>query len=349
MKEKPDIKSMNKTELTEFVTKMGEKPFRAKQIYQWMHQKLSPSIDDMTNLSLLFREKLKQECTYTSLKQAGVQMSSLDGTRKYLFALEDGNVVESVFMRYKFGNSVCISSQAGCRMGCKFCASTIGGFSRNLLPSEMLEQIYRIQEDTKERVSHVVVMGMGEPLDNYENLLRFLEILTDEDGLHISQRNLTVSTCGIVENIKKLADKKLQITLAISLHAPSQEKRQQLMPIAAKYEMRELIEACRYYFDQTGRRLTFEYALIAGVNDTYRDAYALAALLTDLNCHVNLIPMNPVKERDFTGTNQSDAFDFKNKLENYGINVTIRREMGREIDAACGQLRKRYMEGRWIT
>lgn len=344
MIEKTDIKSMNLTELSAFVTGLGEKPFRAGQLYQWMHQKLSVSIDEMTNLSAAFREKLKQDCIYTSLQQVDVQISKQDGTRKYLFLLDDGNVVESVLMRYKFGNSVCISSQVGCRMGCKFCASTLDGLVRGLRPSEMLDQIYRIEKDIGERVSNVVVMGSGEPLDNYENLLKFIELLTDENGLHISQRNLTVSTCGIVPKIKKLAQEKLQITLAISLHASSQEKRKELMPIANKYDIYEVLDACRYYFEKTGRRITFEYSLVAGVNDKKEDAEALAGLISDMNCHVNLIPVNPIKERDYTQPDTTAVVSFQNKLEKNGINVTIRREMGRDIDGACGQLRKRYME-----
>ncbi|OLA91470.1 MAG: 23S rRNA (adenine(2503)-C(2))-methyltransferase [Roseburia sp. 40_7] len=344
MTEKIDIKSMNLTELTAYVTKSGEKPFRAKQLYQWMHQKLSPSIDEMSNLSNAFKEKLKNNCTYTALHQVDVQISKQDGTRKYLFQLEDGNVIESVLMRYKFGNSVCISSQVGCRMGCRFCASTLDGLVRGLKPSEMLDQIYRIERDIGERVSNVVVMGTGEPLDNYENLLKFIELLTDENGLNISQRNLTVSTCGLVPKIRQLADEKLQMTLAISLHASSQEKRKQLMPVANKYQITEVLDACRYYFKQTKRRITFEYSLVAGVNDTKEDASALAELVSDINCHVNLIPVNPIKERDFSQPNENAVAAFKNELEKYGINVTIRREMGRDIDGACGQLRKRYME-----
>ena len=344
MTEKIDIKSMNLTELTAYVTKSGEKPFRAKQLYQWMHQKLSPSIDEMSNLSNAFKEKLKNNCTYTALHQIDVQISKQDGTRKYLFQLEDGNVIESVLMRYKFGNSVCISSQVGCRMGCRFCASTLDGLVRGLKPSEMLDQIYRIERDIGERVSNVVVMGTGEPLDNYENLLKFIELLTDENGLNISQRNLTVSTCGLVPKIRQLADEKLQMTLAISLHASSQEKRKQLMPVANNYQITEVLDACRYYFKQTKRRITFEYSLVAGVNDTKEDASALAELVSDINCHVNLIPVNPIKERDFSQPNENAVAAFKNELEKYGINVTIRREMGRDIDGACGQLRKRYME-----
>ena len=247
-------------------------------------------------------------------------------------------------MRYHHGNYVCISSQVGCRMGCKFCASTIGGLTRNLRSSEMLDQIYRIQRLSQERVSNVVVMGTGEPLDNYENLLRFIELLTGEDGLHISQRNLTVSTCGLVPKIRQLADEKLQITLALSLHAPNDEKRKELMPIAYKYTMDEVLDACRYYFQKTGRRITFEYSLVRGVNDFEEDACQLAGQIQDINCHVNLIPVNPVKERSFRQSTRQAVENFKIKLEKYGINVTIRREMGSDIDGACGQLRKRFID-----
>jgi 23S rRNA (adenine2503-C2)-methyltransferase len=229
-------------------------------------------------------------------------------------------------------------------MGCRFCASTLGGLTRNLLPSEMLDQVYRIQSISGERVSNLVVMGTGEPLDNYDNLLRFLQLLTDENGLHISQRNVTVSTCGIVEKIRELAEEKLQITLALSLHASSQEKRKELMPVAFKYELEDVLSACRYYFEQTGRRLTFEYSLVGGVNDTQEDARRLASLIGDMNCHVNLIPVNPIKERDYIQSEYKVIQAFKNKLEKYHINVTIRREMGRDINGACGQLRKSYID-----
>ena len=261
-----------------------------------------------------------------------------------MFALSDGNVIESVLMRYKHGNSVCISSQVGCRMGCRFCASTLDGKVRNLRASEMLDQIYRIGADIGERISNVVVMGTGEPLDNYDNLLKFIELLTDENGLNISQRNLTISTCGIVPKMRELAERKLQITLALSLHASSQEKRLRLMPIANKYDISEVLEACRYYFEQTKRRVTFEYSLVNGVNDTAEDAKELTALVKGMNCHINLIPVNPIKERDYVQPSSERVRDFKNKLEKNGINVTIRREMGRDIDGACGQLRKRYIE-----
>ena len=338
-----DIKSMNLAELTELIVGFGEKSFRAKQIYQWLHVKQVSSFDEMTNISKSLIEKLKENCRLVCLKQEAVQISKIDGTRKYLFLLEDGNVIESVLMRYKHGNSVCISSQVGCRMGCRFCASTLDGLVRGLTPSEMLDQIYRIGTDIGERISNVVVMGTGEPMDNFDNLLKFTELLTDENGLNISQRNLTVSTCGIVPKIRELAEKKLQITLALSLHASTQEKRLKLMPVANKYEIHEVIEACRYYFEQTGRRVTFEYSLVGGVNDTEEDVKELCTLIKGMNCHVNLIPVNPIKERDFVQPDTGVTLAFKNKLEKNGINVTIRREMGRDIDGACGQLRKRYI------
>ena len=322
---------------------MGEKPFRARQLYQWMHEKLAENFQEMSNLPAAFRGRLEEETTLTVLRPVEVRTSALDGTQKYLFELEDGNVIESVLMRYKHGNSVCISSQVGCRMGCRFCASTIGGRIRDLRPSEMLDQVYRIQKLTGERVSNLVVMGTGEPLDNYENLVKFIRMLSDEHGLNISQRNITVSTCGIVPNIRRLADEELQITLALSLHASNQEKRKKLMPVANKYELEEVLEACRYYFEKTGRRLTFEYSLVGGVNDTLEDSQELTGLVRGLNCHINLIPVNPVKEREFVQPDHSVVQAFKNKLEKNGVNVTIRREMGRDIDGACGQLRRSYL------
>ncbi|MGN1157874.1 MAG: 23S rRNA (adenine(2503)-C(2))-methyltransferase RlmN [Agathobacter sp.] len=341
---KIDIKSMNLPELTVLLEGLGEKAFRAKQIYQWIHEKQVDSFEEMSNISKNLKETLEEQTYLTSLKKEEVQISKIDGTRKYLFLLEDGNVIESVLMRYKHGNSVCISSQVGCRMGCRFCASTLDGLVRGLTPGEMLDQIYQIGKDIGERISNVVVMGTGEPLDNYDNLLRFIELLTDENGIHISQRNLTVSTCGIVPKIRELADKQLTITLALSLHASSQEKRLSLMPVANKYDIHEVIDACKYYFEKTGRRITFEYSLVGGVNDTDDDAAQLTKLIKGINCHVNLIPVNPIKERDYVQSNARVIEAFKNKLEKNCINVTIRREMGRDIDGACGQLRKRYKE-----
>ena len=342
--DREDIKSLTLSELKEQMESMGEKPFRAKQMYEWMHKKLVTEYEEMTNIPAALADKCREHYHYTVLKTVRVQESKVDGTRKYLFELADGNMVESIWMRYKHGNSVCISSQVGCRMGCRFCASTLDGLERNLLPSEMLEQIYSMIRHTGERVSNVVVMGSGEPMDNYDNLLRFVELLTDDNGLHISQRNITVSTCGIVPKIRSLAERKLQITLAISLHAATDEKRIQLMPIARTYPLKELLEACAYYFEQTGRRITFEYSLVKGVNDTDEDVRQLAALIGHLNCHVNLIPVNPIKERDYVRTERRAVEAFKNSLEKYEIGVTIRRGVGRDIDGACGQLRRRYLE-----
>lgn len=338
---KKDIKSLSLSELKAEMELIGEKAFRAKQLYEWMHVKLARDYDEMTNISNNLKEKLRDKYEYTSLKKVMVQTSKIDGTKKYLFELSDGNLVESVWMKYHHGNSVCISSQVGCRMGCRFCASTLDGLERGLLPSEMLDQIYAISRDTGERVSNVVVMGTGEPLDNYDNLLKFIYMVTDENGLNISQRNITVSTCGIVENMKRLADEQLQITLALSLHGSTQEKRQELMPIARKYSINEVIDACRYYFEKTGRRITFEYSLVGGINDTDEDADNLCQLIGGLNCHINLIPVNPIKEREYVESEKKDIQNFKNKLEKKHINVTIRREMGRDIDGACGQLRRR--------
>ena len=342
--EKKDLKSMTLEELTAEVTAAGEEALRAKQLYQWMHEKLAADFDEMTNLPKSFREKLAADYIWTSLETVDVRISGVDGTRKYLFCLEDGNVIESVLMRYKHGNSVCVSSQAGCRMGCRFCASTLNGLARNLRASEILEQVYRIQRDTGERVSNVVVMGSGEPMDNYENVVRFIRLLSAPEGLNISQRNITVSTCGLVPQIYRLAEEGLQITLALSLHAPSDEVRRELMPIANRYPLREVLDACGNYYEKTGRRLTFEYSLVKGVNDNLEEAKALARLIGGYHGHVNLIPVNPIKERDYVQSNREAVEAFKNYLERQGINVTVRREMGRDIGGACGQLRKSYMD-----
>ena len=341
--ERTDIKSLNLEELTAFLVSAGEKPFRAKQLYEWIHQKLAASYDEMTNLPKSLKEKLIETAELPSLTAAEEKISQIDGTRKYLFALSDGNIIESVLMKYKHGNSVCISSQVGCRMGCRFCASTLDGLERNLSPAEMLDQIYRIQKLTGERVSNVVVMGSGEPLDNYDNLVKFIRLLTDENGLNISQRNVTVSTCGIVPGILKLADEKLQITLALSLHAPNDEVRKSLMPVANRYPLSDVLSACHTYFEKTGRRITFEYSLVSGVNDNLKEAAALAALLKIQHGHINLIPVNPIKERDYVQSDRKAIEAFKNLLEKNGINVTIRREMGRDINGACGQLRKSFL------
>lgn len=337
-----DIKSMTLTELTKYIEEQGYPKFRAKQIYDWCHVKLVRNVEEMTNIPKEIRQRLSEG--FVALEAVERLESRIDGTNKFVFRLEDGNVIESVFMPYKHGNSVCISSQAGCRMGCRFCASTLMGLSRNLTPSEMLDQIYAITRITGQRVSNVVVMGTGEPLDNYENLCRFIRLLTNEDGLHISQRNVTVSSCGLVPEIYQLADEGFAITFALSLHAPTDEKRRALMPIANKYTIAQMMDACRYYFDRTGRRITFEYSLAAGENDTEEDAEQLISLLKGFPCHVNLIPVNPVKERNYVRADKNSIEKFKVLLEKNAINVTIRRGMGKDIDAACGQLRKAYMQ-----
>ena len=341
--DKKDIRSFTFEELKTEMEQLGEKTFRAKQIYEWLHVKLADTFDEMTNLSKSLRDRLSEQYYIPKVLMIERQISKLDGTNKFLFELEDGHVIESILMRYKHGNSVCISSQVGCRMGCKFCASTIGGLERNLLPSEMLGEIYQIQKISGERVSNIVVMGTGEPLDNYDNFVKFVRLISDEKGLNISQRNITISTCGIVPNMKRLAEEGLQITLALSLHGSTQEKRKVLMPVANKYELSDVLGACDYYFEKTGRRITFEYSLVAGVNDKEEDAAELIDILKRRNCHINLIPVNPIKERDFQKPSRQSAENFKNKLEKNGINVTIRREMGSDIDGACGQLRRRYV------
>ncbi|RGD65834.1 23S rRNA (adenine(2503)-C(2))-methyltransferase RlmN [Lachnospiraceae bacterium OF09-6] len=343
--EKKDLKSLSYQEMLDEMAAMGEKPFRGKQIYQWLHEKLVSTPDEMGNIPAKLKDRLKEAYTCSSLQMIDVFTSGIDGTQKYLFRLQDGNVIESVLMKYKHGNSVCVSSQVGCRMGCRFCASTLGGLTRNLQTGEILDQVYQIQKYSGERVSNLVLMGTGEPMDNYDNVVKFIRMLSDEHGLNISQRNITVSTCGIVPRIYDLAKEKLQITLALSLHAATQEKRKELMPIAYKYELGEVLEACRYYYEQTGRRLTFEYGLVGGVNDTDRDVQQLVGLVSGLNCHINLIPVNPIKERSYVQSNARVVANFKTKLEKCGINATIRREMGRDIGGACGQLRKSYIDG----
>ena len=338
-----DIKSLTFDELSEQVRALGLPAYRAGQIYQWLHVKRASSFDEMSSLPQSLREQLAGQFELITLRQAEVLVSAIDGTRKYLFALPDGNVIESVLMRYRHGNSVCVSSQVGCRMGCRFCASTLDGLVRNLRPSEMLDQVYRIGLDIGERISNVVVMGSGEPLDNYDNLLRFIRLLSDECGLHISQRNITVSTCGLVPQMRKLAEEGLQITLALSLHAESDTTRRKLMPVAVRYPLSEVLDACHTYYGRTGRRVTFEYSLVRGVNDGTAQAAALARLLKDQHGHVNLIPVNPIKERDYVQSERKSVEAFKNQLEKSGINVTIRREMGRDVNGACGQLRRSYL------
>ena len=344
MTEKIDIKSLTMEELEQELVKLGEKKFRAKQVYQCLHEKLAEDIDQMTSLPLGLRSSLGEHCFLTSLKPVQVQVSGIDGTRKYLFGLADGHVIESVWMQYRHGNSVCISTQVGCRMGCRFCASTLDGLVRNLTVSEMLDQVYRIQALTGQRVSHVVLMGSGEPLDNYDHVVKFLHLLTGSGGLNISQRNITLSTCGIVPGMKRLAQEKLQITLALSLHASRDQVRRELMPVARRFGLSEVLDACREYFAVTGRRVTFEYSLVAGVNDSPGEARALAGLLAGLHGHVNLIPVNPVREREFVQSSPAAVRAFQKILEEQGIPATVRREMGRDIQGACGQLRRSYLE-----
>jgi len=341
--DKIDIKSLELPELTELIKELGDKPFRAGQLYDWMHVKLAQSFEDMSNISKSLKASLADRCDYTSIEQIRLQESKEDGTKKYLFKLHDGHTVETVWMKYKHGNSVCISSQVGCRMGCKFCASTLDGLARNLKASEMLEQIYAVTRETGERVSNIVVMGTGEPMDNFDNIVRFIKLISSDKGLNISQRNITVSTCGIVPKMREFADQGFAVTLALSLHATTDEKRKTIMPVANSYSIEELMDACKYYFDKTGRRITFEYSLIGGVNDSVEEANALAGLAGPLRAHINLIPVNPVVERGFKESDRTAIEAFKNKLEKKQINVTIRREMGRDIDGACGQLRRRYI------
>lgn len=345
---KMDIASLNYDEMEKFVIGIGEKSFRAKQLYEWIHKKLVRSFGDMTNIPKELREKLDRDCTVESANIIKVQKSR-DGTCKYLIQLSDGNTVESVLMKYKHGNSVCVSTQVGYRMGCRFCASTVGGLKRNLEPSEMLGQVYEIQRATGERISNVILMGIGEPLDNYSNVIKFIKMLSDKNGLNISQRNITLSTCGLVEKLTELVDEQLGITVAVSLHAPDNALRKKIMPIAEKYSIQDIINACRYYVEKTGRRITFEYSLIEGINDGAEHARKLAKLLYGLNCHVNLIPLNPVKGRIGNRSDKADVEHFKLILEKKHINVTIRREMGSDIDAACGQLRNKNKGGGGIT
>ena len=336
-----DIKSMTQEEITDALRAMGEPAFRGKQVFSWLH-KGATDFAEMNNLSKPLREKLGKEFTITAPTVARKQVSQLDGTVKYLWELRDGNCIETVVMRYHYGNTVCVSTQVGCRMGCRFCASTIGGLVRNLTASEMLEQIYATSRITGERISHVVVMGTGEPLDNYENLIRFLRLLIDENGYNLSARNITVSSCGIVPRIYDLAKEDIPITFALSLHAPTDEERQELMPVAHQYTLAETLDACREYFRQTGRRVTFEYSLVKGKNDTEEQARKLAKLLAGMNCHVNLIPINPVEEREYERSDSDSVEKFKSTLAKYHINATIRKSMGSDIDAACGQLRRKY-------
>lgn len=339
---KKDIKSMELAELTQEIVNLGQPKFRGKQVYSWLHEKMVGSFDEMTNLPAALREKLKEEYELPKLQIIKKLVSKIDGTQKYLLRLGDNNCVEAVLMKYKYGNSICISTQVGCRMGCKFCASTLAGLVRSLRPSEMLDEIYTVTKDSGQRVSNVVLMGIGEPLDNYENVIKFLNILSSAEGYNLSLRHLSLSTCGLVDRIYELAELKLGLTLSISLHAPNDEIRSKTMPINHRYNIDELLRACRYYFKTTGRRISFEYALIEKVNDEIWHAEELANRLKGMPAHVNLIPVNPVKERGFKRGSKQRIEAFRKALEDRGVNATVRRELGSDINAACGQLRREY-------
>lgn len=330
-------------ELQCWMKESGESAFRAKQVFSWIYKEVW-NFEEMKNIPKNLKEKLSENFYIEIPKVEKMYESNIDGTKKLLLAFRDGNLIESVIMKYKHGNSICISTQVGCRMGCKFCASTIEGRVRNLTAGEILSQIMVAQHLIQERISNVVLMGSGEPLDNYDNVMKFLEIVNAEYGLNIGQRHITLSTCGIVPKIYELADKEMSITLAISLHAFSDEKRREIMPIANKYSIKEILEACRYYINKTTRRITFEYSLVKDVNDSIEDAKSLGKLLKGLLCHVNLIPVNEVKENSFKRSSQKTIENFEETLKNHGIEVTVRREMGSDINAACGQLRRSYIK-----
>ena len=337
----PSIYSLQLDELKQWLEDNGEKAFRATQIFEWLYEKRVSSFEEMTNLSKNLRTKLEEAFTLTTLNTL-VQQTSKDGTIKFLFELQDGYSIETVLMRHDYGNSVCVTTQVGCRIGCTFCASTLGGLKRNLEAGEFVAQVVKVQQaldKTNERVSSVVIMGIGEPFDNYDNMMSFLRIINHDKGLNIGARHITVSTSGIIPKIYKFADEKLQINFAISLHAPNTELRSKLMPINRAYKLPKLMEAVKYYVDKTGRRITFEYGLFGGENDQVEHALELAALIKDLKCHVNLIPVNYVPERDYVRTPREQIDLFEKTLKEQGINVTTRREQGHDIDAACGQLR----------
>ncbi|MCH7320885.1 23S rRNA (adenine(2503)-C(2))-methyltransferase RlmN [Solibacillus sp. MA9] len=338
---KPSIYSLRLDEMKEWLTENGEKAFRAGQIFEWLYEKRVKTFEEMSNLSKGLREKLEAQFALTTLSTI-IKQESKDGTIKFLFQLQDGYSIETVLMRHEYGNSICVTTQVGCRIGCTFCASTLGGLKRHLMAGEIVEQVVKVQQqldETNERVSSIVIMGIGEPFDNYDAMMNFLKIMNDDKGLNIGARHITVSTSGIVPKIYQFADEGMQINFAVSLHAPNQEARQKLMPIAKAYKLEELMEAVKYYTKKTGRRVTFEYGLMSGENDTEEVALELAKLIKNIKCHVNLIPINYVPERDYVRTSRSKIFAFEKTLKDQGINVTIRREQGADIAAACGQLR----------
>lgn len=339
--EKKDLSSLTLPKLTEWVTgSLGQPKFRAGQIYQWIHQKRVGSFAEMTNLPAALREQLAGEAFLTVLHTRRRLESQIDDTKKLLLELPDGNCVEAVLMRYQHGLSLCISTQVGCRMGCRFCASTLGGLVRNLTPAEMLGEVYEAENQAGEPIGSLVLMGIGEPLDNFENVMDFLTILSSPEGRNLSLRHVSLSTCGLCDRIDELADRKLGLTLSISLHAADDETRSAIMPINQKYDIMRLMQSCRRYFEVTGRRISYEYSLIAGVNDTAAHAERLAHLLGDQPCHVNLIPVNPVKERGTRRPDREAVRRFEKRLNDLGINATVRRELGSDIAAACGQLRR---------
>lgn len=337
---KKDIKSMTLSELKEDIQLLGGKQYLSFQIYSWLHKKTVSSFDEMTNISKAMREKLKEFYNISDCTIEKKLVSVYDETVKYLFKLGDGEFIESVVMKYKYGYTICVSSQVGCKMGCRFCASGIAGFVRNLLPGEILSQVYTAQKDLDIKISHIVMMGVGEPLDNFDNVMKFLEIISDENGQNVGMRNISLSTCGVVSGIYKLLEKKLQLTLSISLHAPSDEIRNQTMPVNSKWNIDVLLSACRDYIKATGRRISFEYAMICGVNDSDECAKLLALKLKGMLCHVNLIPVNSVKERNFVKSSSERMESFIRILEKNKINVTVRRTLGSDINASCGQLRR---------
>ena len=337
---KIDLKSMTIPEIEAFLAELGEPKFRAKQIFVWMHKGVE-SFDEMTNLSKTLREKLNELCTLTVPKVERKQASKLDGTIKYLWMLEDGNCVETVLMRYKHGNTVCVSSEIGCAMGCAFCASTIGGLVRRLTAAEILSQVIFTQKDSGLPISNIVLMGIGEPLDNFDNVMRFLELVNHPDGMNIGMRHISLSTCGLVDKIDKLAELQLQLTLSVSLHAPDDATRSQIMPVNRAVGVERLFDCCRRYFETTGRRISYEYAMIDGVNDSDAQADLLARHLKGTPGHVNLIPLNDVRESKLKPSKRVSAF--QKRLESYGITVTVRRKLGGDIDASCGQLRRKTL------
>lgn len=337
--ERMDVLSMSLAALEDKMKEFGEPKFRAKQIFSWLHQKQVTKFAEMSSLSLQFREKLDQIFCINRLNIARRLASSMDDTVKYLYELPDGNFVETVLMQYHHGKSLCISTQVGCRMGCQFCASTIAGFVRNLTPAEMLLQIYETQRDIGCRIDSIVLMGIGEPLDNMEHVIEFFRLLSDPNGFGMSLRHVTVSTCGLVPQIRALADLRLGVTLSVSLHSADNRRRSEIMPVNRRYPVEELLDACRYYFEKTGRRVTMEYAVMDGVNCAKLDARRLAERLKGMQCHVNLIPVNPVAERHFR-TLRKTTEQFQKELQACGVNATIRRTLGSDIQAACGQLRR---------